>query len=531
MRARGASIAVGGTAIAVALAIGPGAAGTIGQPPREFVRVVDRAWHRVGLTVSVSDARGRPIAGLGRDRFRLFEDDEAVEIADFGIEGERRDRPLSIALLLDMSESMGSQVGRVREAAVALLGQLRPQDEIMVAKFNDQITILQPFTAAKEDPERTLRNLGRTWGGTALFRSIEETVKDLRDRPGRKIILALSDGDDTLFNHDGHVLQSIYMQDLLRLCARTETTVYGVRPGMSIRSWSPFEGLVSETGGRLLYTGGDLERLFARLGEEFMSQYYLAYDIDPKLGEGRRRRLRVEVDHPGAIVRAMRGYFTPASHLDTLLRDLGDRDEALRSDAARELGFVEDDRAVPGLLAALRDRAAPVRLAAAEGLGRRAAPEAIPRLVEALSDDSEAVRAAAAAALVRIGSASLPRLLDLIRRDAGRRRPRPRLILAARAAGEIGDERAIDPLAALLAAGAGGARTAAAAALGDLGLSGGIAPLRSSLGDADGAVREAALVSIARIAAAAARPLIEDHLRREPDPAVQRRARELLESM
>ena len=76
---------------------------------------------------------------------------------------------------------------------------------------------------------------------------------------------------------------------------------------MSIPSWKPFEGFVNETGGRLLYSGGDLERLFARLGEEFLSQYYVAYDIDPKLKEGHRRRIRVEVDHPDATADKLEG--------------------------------------------------------------------------------------------------------------------------------------------------------------------------------------------------------------------------------
>lgn len=503
----------------------------IREAPREFVQVIDRAYQRVGLTVTISDERGSPVRGLSREQFHVYEDDEPMEIADFGIEGERRDRPLSVAVLLDLSQSMRSQVKRVREAAMALLEQLRPQDEIMVAKFNDQITILQPFTGDAGDPDRTLKNLGRAWGGTALFRSIEETLKDLRERPGRKIILAVSDGDDSVMQHEGHYLQSLYIQDLLRLCVRTGTTVYGVRPGMSVPSWKPFEGFVNETGGRLVYSGGDLERLFTELGAEFMSQYYIAYDIDPKLKEGHRRRIRVEVDHPGAIVRSMRGYTTPASHLDTLLRDLDDRDADLRADAAYELGFIGEDRAIGGLIAALRDRDHVVRRHAAESLARQAAAEAIPRLVECLGDDDEAVREAAAGALTRIGAASLPRVLTLVRRDGDRRSARPRVLLAARVAGRVGDERAIEPLGVMLEEGSIEARRAAASALGELGLSAGITPLRQALGDEEVTVRETALGSLVQIAGAAARAVVEDHLSHEPDPGLRQRGRELLESM
>src|SRR5438445_3626131 len=278
-------------ALAALLAI-PGAA----APPRrstlrEFVEVVDRPWQRIGLTVTVTDREGRPVRGLTRADFRVLENERPVDLADFGPEGARLDRPLSVAILLDLSESMAGQVKKVREAAGALLHGLRPKDQIMVAKFNDEITVLQPFTADPGEPERTLARVGVAWGGTLLFRSIEQTLRDLRERPGRKVILVVSDGLDNDIGR-GSVYQSLYLQDLLRSCFRTQTVVYGIRPGLGATSWLPFEGFVEETGGRLLYTGGDLATLFARLGEEFLSQYYLAYDIDPKLADKRRRTVR-----------------------------------------------------------------------------------------------------------------------------------------------------------------------------------------------------------------------------------------------
>src|SRR6185295_11952743 len=220
-------------------------------PPafREYVRVQERPYLRVGLTVTVVDRQGRPVRGLSRDDFRILEDGVAMDLADFGLEGERRDRPLSVAVLLDLSESMTGQVKRVREAAQALLAGLRPADEIMVARFNDQMTVLQKFTSDLGDPSKTLGRIGSARGGTALFRSIEETLKDLRERPGRKVILVVSDGLDADVARSGSVNQSLYLQDLLRLCFRSQTVVYGIRPGMSATSWLPFEGFVEETGG------------------------------------------------------------------------------------------------------------------------------------------------------------------------------------------------------------------------------------------------------------------------------------------
>jgi hypothetical protein len=464
---------------------------------------VDRPWQRVGLTVTVTDRRGRPLRDLPRASFRLIEDGREVPIADFGPEGARRDRPLSVAVLLDLSQSMAGQIDKVREAARALLAGLRPGDEIMVAKFNDQITVLQTFTADPGEPERTLRSVGRGRGGTALFRSIEATLKDLRERAGRKVILVVSDGQDNDVARGPHVLQSLYLRDLLRLCFRTQTTVYGVRPGMP-SSWLPFEGFVEESGGRLLYTGGDLERLFARLGEEFVSQYYLAYDIDPKVKEGRRRRIRVEVSAPGAVVRAIGGYETPPSHLETLLGDLRDQDAGMRADAAYELGFSGDPRARRALAVALEDRDETVRRLAVEALARLGDPAAVGPLVDRLEDAAGSVRQAAEEALAGFGTDAVPALADEVVAGARRRKPSPGLLAAARVLGRIGDDRAVEPLALLLREGSPGARPAAAEALESLGLTAGLPALRAALGDPLPEVRDAARQAIVAIAGEAA---------------------------
>jgi VWFA-related protein len=497
------------------------------RPHVEHVRVVDRPWMRVDLTVTVTDRDGRPLTGLARDEFTVTEGGSPVELADFGPEEGRLDRPLSVAVLLDLSGSMGSQVRNVEAAARALLGGLRPGDQIMVAKFNDQLTVLQPFTGKIDGLDRSLRSIGRAYGGTAIFRAIEKTLKDVRDRPGRKVILVVSDGLDNDLERSQPVLQSLYLQDLLRLCFRTQTSVYGVRPGMA-SSWTPFEGFVEQTGGRLVYTGGDLVRLFARLGEEFLSQYYLAYEIDPKASDSRWRRVRVQVDRPGALVSAMQGYFTPRDHLDTLLRDLDDREESVRADAAWDLGYVDDPRARAGLQAALEDRSVAVRRTAVDSLARLRETAAIPAIVALLGDGDEEVRGAAATALDGFRPASAGPLAAAVTAAAGRKRPGSAALTAAAVLGRVGDDRAIEPLTALLRGESRDGRLAAVRALAALGLGAGIGPLREALRDGDPEVRRAALEGIAAIAPVAARPVIEDHLTHEADPAVRAAALALL---
>ena len=506
----------------------PSGAGSPGF--QEHVKVLGRAYFRVGLTITVMDHSGRPVRGLTREDFRIYEDGVQVPIEEFGVEGDNSERPLSVAVLLDFSESMAGEIKRVREAAKALLGVLRASDEIMVAKFNQDRTVLQPFTHDAGDPEVTLSEIGTAGGGTALFRSVGQTLKDLRVRPGRKVIVAVTDGLDNDVARDREALQSLYVQDLLRLCLRTQTVVYEIRPGM-VQGRPPFERFVEETGGRLLYTGGDLERLFRQLGEEFLSQYYLAYDIDPAVKQGKRRRIRVEVSQPDLTVKTMAGYFTPRSQIETLLRDIEDEDGRLRADSAYELGFVSDPRASKALGKALRDKDEKVRELAAGALARLGDEGAIPDLVKALGDKNEAVGQAAFEALRKFGPAAVPTLIEETSEGARALGSRPQTPNAARLLGVLGDERALQPLAMLLRQGNPLGRAAAAEALGYLGLSQGIPMVKNALTDPEVPVRGAALRSLAALSGKDARPFIEELLRRETDPGLKEMARTLLSSI
>jgi HEAT repeat protein len=176
------------------------------------------------------------------------------------------------------------------------------------------------------------------------------------------------------------------------------------------------------------------------------------------------------------------------------LRQIRSEDYETRVEAVRKLGQLRDKRAVEPLVAALQDRAWKVRLEAAAALERldwqpsddtqrallavacldfekakRFGVSAIEPLMTALQDVSSegpkaedlaacsppglhfGLRSAAAWALIRIGNASVPRLVDTLRHGDWRVRSK-----AAEALGMIGstrgllrkqgDGRAVEPL-------------------------------------------------------------------------------------
>ena len=83
----------------------------------------------VTVPVSVMDRNGRHIANLSKEDFRIFEDGAEQEVAYFAAV----DTPFTVVLMLDTSASTWSKLGQIRDAAIAFVEQLRPEDQVMVS--------------------------------------------------------------------------------------------------------------------------------------------------------------------------------------------------------------------------------------------------------------------------------------------------------------------------------------------------------------------------------------------------------------
>lgn len=101
------------------------------------------------------------------------------------------------------------------------------------------------------------------------------------------------------------------------------------------------------------------------------------------------------------------------------------------------------------LLPFLNDPAPEVRQCAALGLAAKPEESATPPLVQALSDDDSMVGSLAVNALVKIGKAAVPSLIEVVKRhpategNVERNEKQSARIHALRALAEIGDHRAI----------------------------------------------------------------------------------------
>ncbi|MFQ5701450.1 MAG: VWA domain-containing protein [Acidobacteriota bacterium] len=370
--------------------------------PPERVLVEGFPLRRVRLSVSVVDRQGHPVKGLEKSDFTVEEDGERQELVDFGREFDRQDRPLSAVFLVDRSGSIGRQMAKWKLACSSLLGVLRPIDQVSVRTFADEVELVQEFT---HDPEAIASAVDRIgyWGrgGTRVFSALDETLRDLRRRPGRKVIFLLTDGLGERIG-EGPVSGRPFLEDLAARAVLWQVTVVTILPGASSRPYLAVQDLAIQTGGWWLYPSDDLPGLVQRLGTRLLESYFLAYDSSRQPGDRSRRAVVVKIrraGRPGLRVTTATAAYPETPLLDSLAEDLAGGEEDERVLAATFLGGVRDKKTIKWLRRALGDDSDRVRAAAIASLARRGAVTAVGRIARFLRDEDEEVRRAAVSAL------------------------------------------------------------------------------------------------------------------------------------
>ena len=260
----------------------------------------------VSVTAVVFDKGGHLLHGLSPQDVELLEDGVAQEVSYFREASNKDDPaariPLSVALVLDTSGSMGHSLPFLQEAVLSFVYKLEDVDQTLVVSFNDTIKASVDFTGDTERLEGFVNGL-QAWGGTSLNDAIHYSLERIRDRPGRKAVVVFTDGVDTTSStREGAVV------DFARAVEATVYCVGFTGSGGTARGF--LRKLASETGGDFFAPGkvGELAKVFNQISDELKNHYLLSYT--PKRAADRTwRKIELRVKRPGAEVRVRKGYF------------------------------------------------------------------------------------------------------------------------------------------------------------------------------------------------------------------------------
>jgi Ca-activated chloride channel family protein len=311
----------------------------------------------VPVTCIVSAIDGAPVAGLGREDFRIFEDGREQSIVYF----DASTQPASVALVIDASPSVLPDSEEMKQAAEALVGSLAPLDQAAVVDFSAHTYLQLPFSVVREVIRRAVAQvnvkdlLGDT-GGSNIYEAVYLAAKELfAGRSGRKAILLLTDGQDSGLGlsldpasaapQAGSRADALTFDDLARTLAAQDIQIFAVstenRPKVMTPEWlsehanatliSPqartlaippytlyLAELVRRSGGELYFlreshTMADTFRQIAsRIRAEYTIGFYAPGDGPGGSSTPGWHSLRVEVvDQPGVRVSNRAAYYVP----------------------------------------------------------------------------------------------------------------------------------------------------------------------------------------------------------------------------
>lgn len=271
------------------------AADTVQQPAPTF-RSNTRT---VPLYVTVQDKAGRLVTGLDRDAFEVFDSGRPVAIAQFSSEPQ----PITMVLLVDMSGSMAFRHREARDAMLALVEELLPADRLRLGTFGDRILFTPWLTSDKEILRRLLHYELHPGTTSPLWEAMSTSILSLEDEPGRRVVLAVTDGRDSCAGRDCPTADSVSEH-----AVRKETLVYVIGlTGTQVHG--DIKSLAARTGGGhyQLPAGADMAAAFRQIAAELHQQYLIGFT--PPVIDGKRHTIDVRLKTKGLTARTRKDYY------------------------------------------------------------------------------------------------------------------------------------------------------------------------------------------------------------------------------
>lgn len=255
---------------------------------------------RVGVNLVMVDATvktksGEIMENLKKEDFELREDGALQKISIFS----RDEMQLNVALVLDLSDSIGPFLGPLRDAATTTLDSLKPDDQVALFTFANNAELRIPLTNDKQkvaDMIGTFRARGATNINDGIYVASQYLLA--KAPKGRRVIVLISDDVGTDAGGQG-------THDIVTETIAADATLYNLKiPGEN----SPFAGMgvpglvnirkvADATGGEIfdVRAVSSLQAVFGALIQRVKTRYTLGYYTTAESGSGKPHKLDVKL--------------------------------------------------------------------------------------------------------------------------------------------------------------------------------------------------------------------------------------------
>jgi Ca-activated chloride channel family protein len=275
----------------------------------------------VPIPVSVVDTAGRAVTNLRLEDFHLEIDGKTAEISEIS----RSQSPVRLALLFDNSSSVLTAREFEQKAAIRFFRQvIRPdKDQAALFTISTAARLEQPLTSNVSRLIQAIQSFPPPEGATALLDGIIKAADYLQTVEGRRVIVIVSDGEDTYSDLD------TTLEKTVQAVQRANCQVYVVKTkdfenfkqtgnrggNANIRSLTAerrMQEISGQTGGTVYSPIDDreLDAAFTRISAELSDQYVLSYYPEDAEQAAQFRNIAVRVKTGKDLtVRTRKGYY------------------------------------------------------------------------------------------------------------------------------------------------------------------------------------------------------------------------------
>jgi len=272
----------------------------------------------VQLPISVLDREGRPVNGLTKENFQIFEDKVPQTIKTF----KHEDIPLSLGLIIDNSGSMRNKRERVNSSALAFVRESNPDDETFIVNFDDSAYLEQDFTGSIGDLIDALDNIDAR-GETALYDALYLSAEHVKNgKKDKKALLLITDGEDNVSKYG--------INKVIEALKQSKVTLYTIglleendqRGGLfkkppSKKAKDDLQKFAEITGGQAFFPKNldEVEELVKHIAHDLRNHYTISYTPTNAKLDGSYREIGVKVNPPKSLGKitwhTKQGYYAP----------------------------------------------------------------------------------------------------------------------------------------------------------------------------------------------------------------------------
>jgi len=264
----------------------------------------------VTLNVRVIDRNNRPINGIRKDEFKVFEDGVPQPIFSF----TQEEVPVIYGMAVDTSGSLRPQFNQVIDAAKTIINSNKKGDETFLERFisSDKIETVQDFTDSKDSLLDGLDTLYIEGGQTAVIdgvylaaQHIAEYKKGTGDDRRRRALIVVTDGEDRAsYYTQEQLFQNLREQDVqvyvIGFVSELDADRTLIRKSPRDKAMTLINRIAAETGGRAFFPQSisELPSVANEIVRDMRTQYVISYDPTNKVHDGSYRSIKVTVAQP-----------------------------------------------------------------------------------------------------------------------------------------------------------------------------------------------------------------------------------------